>query len=111
MLLLLFLVFSFLRTSLFIFYFFFESSLIPTFFLILGWGYQPERLQAGIYLLFYTLFASLPLLASIFNLYYSVSTLNIYMFFSFFDLSFGFYVYISIIFAFLVKMPIFIFHL
>uniref|UniRef100_A0A336MVL7 NADH-ubiquinone oxidoreductase chain 5 n=1 Tax=Culicoides sonorensis TaxID=179676 RepID=A0A336MVL7_CULSO len=36
-------------------------SLIPTFFLILGWGYQPERLQAGFYLLFYTLFASLPL--------------------------------------------------
>ena len=35
---------------------------MPTLFLILGWGYQPERVQAGIYLLFYTLLASLPLL-------------------------------------------------
>jgi NADH-ubiquinone oxidoreductase chain 4 len=42
---------------------FFESRLIPTLFFILGWGYQPERVQAGIYLLFYTLLASLPLLA------------------------------------------------
>jgi NADH:ubiquinone oxidoreductase subunit 4 (subunit M) len=36
--------------------------LIPTLFLILAWGYQPERVQAGIYLLFYRLLASLPLL-------------------------------------------------
>jgi NADH-ubiquinone oxidoreductase chain 4 len=39
--------------------------LIPTLFLILGWGYQPERVQAGISLLFYTLLASLPLLVGI----------------------------------------------
>ncbi len=44
------------------FYVFFEASLIPTFILILGWGYQPERTQAGIYILIYTLTASLPLL-------------------------------------------------
>jgi NADH-ubiquinone oxidoreductase chain 4 len=38
-----------------------ESRLIPTlFFLILGWGYQLEGVQAGIYLLFYTLLSSLP---------------------------------------------------
>ena len=50
-LLLVLLVFTFRRISLFIFYLFFERRLIPTLFLILGWGYQPERLQAGIYLL------------------------------------------------------------
>jgi NADH:ubiquinone oxidoreductase subunit 4 (subunit M) len=43
--------------------------LIPALFLILGWGYQPERLQAGIYLLFYTLFPSLPLLVGILFIY------------------------------------------
>merc|ERR1712177_57858 len=43
----------------------FERSLIPTLILILGWGYQPERIQAGVYILFYTLFASLPLLLRI----------------------------------------------
>lgn len=43
------------------FYFFFEASLIPTLFLILGWGYQPERLQAGVYIIIYTVSASMPL--------------------------------------------------
>nr|QHZ87485.1 NADH dehydrogenase subunit 4 [Coeliccia cyanomelas] len=109
--LLLFLVFTFSSISMFMFYFFFEGSLIPTFFLILGWGYQPERLQAGIYLLFYTLFASLPLLVSVFNLYYSLNSVNIYLFFSFYNLDFGVYVYFSLIVAFLVKMPMFVFHL
>jgi NADH-ubiquinone oxidoreductase chain 4 len=49
----------------FLFVLFFESRLIPTLFLILIWGYQPERVQAGICLLFYTLLASLPLLVGI----------------------------------------------
>lgn len=53
---------AFIRGSLFNFYIFFEASLIPTLFLILGWGYQPERLQAGLYLIMYTITASLPLL-------------------------------------------------
>lgn len=43
-------------------YIMFEASLIPTFILILGWGNQPERSQAGIYILIYTVIASLPLL-------------------------------------------------
>jgi NADH-ubiquinone oxidoreductase chain 4 len=60
---------QFSRINLFSFYLFFESSLITTVFLILGWGYQPERLQAGIYLLFYTLLASLPILVGIFYVY------------------------------------------
>jgi NADH-ubiquinone oxidoreductase chain 4 len=34
-------------------------------FLILGWGYQPERVQAGVYLLFYTLLGSISLLVGI----------------------------------------------
>jgi len=56
------LVITFSCNNLLMFYFYFEASLIPTLFIILGWGYQPERLQAGIYFLFYTLTASLPLL-------------------------------------------------
>lgn len=51
------------------FYIFFERSLIPTVIIILGWGYQPERLQAGVYMLFYTLFGSLPLLVSLIVFY------------------------------------------
>lgn len=59
------LVFTFNTTNIIIFYFFFEWSLIPIFFIIIGWGYQPERLKASLLLFFYTLFASLPLLISI----------------------------------------------
>lgn len=50
------------RASLVRFYIRFELSLIPIFWLILGWGAQPERLSAGMSLLLYTALASLPFL-------------------------------------------------
>nr|ARX95735.1 NADH dehydrogenase subunit 4 [Protochauliodes biconicus] len=99
---------SFSSLNLFMFYLFFESSLIPTFFLILGWGYQPERLQAGIYLLFYTLFASLPMMISIFYMNNQIGSMSfIIMNYLFSNWLF----YLSMIFAFLVKMPMFLVHL
>nr|YP_010981251.1 NADH dehydrogenase subunit 4 [Pselliophora bifascipennis]WOE90381.1 NADH dehydrogenase subunit 4 [Pselliophora bifascipennis] len=106
--LLIFLYLTFSCMNLFLFYLFFESSLIPTLFLIMGWGYQPERLQAGIYLLFYTLFASLPLLVGVFYVYNEMFQLE------FFLLSLNFnsvLLYLSMVFAFLVKMPMFLVHL
>nr|AWB99286.1 NADH dehydrogenase subunit 4 [Anopheles rangeli] len=108
--LLMMLVLTFSSMSMFMFYLFFEASLIPTLFLILGWGYQPERLQAGVYLLFYTLLASLPLLIGIFYILDVNNTLsfNLLLNFSFMDLNF---LYLSLIFAFLVKMPMFLVHL
>jgi NADH-ubiquinone oxidoreductase chain 4 len=91
------------------FYLFFESRLIPTLFLILGWGYQPERLQAGIYLLFYTLLASLPLLIGIFYIFNNLLSLEIIFLLN--NQFYSFFLYISLIFAFLVKMPMFLVHL
>lgn len=108
-LLLILLVLTFRRISLFIFYLFFERSLIPTLFLILGWGYQPERLQAGVYLLFYTLLVSLPILVGIFYLYKSTGTLNFYLLNNYI---FNYEIlYFSLVIAFLVKIPIFLVHL
>nr|WBR65556.1 NADH dehydrogenase subunit 4 [Layahima elegans] len=107
LLLMLYLTFSSL--NLFYFYLFFESSLIPTLFLIVGWGYQPERLQAGIYLLFYTLFASLPMLVGIFYLYGYNWSLMYFMFEE--NLMMNYLFYLVILFAFLVKMPMFLVHL
>nr|QWX94979.1 NADH-ubiquinone oxidoreductase chain 4 [Lucullia flavovittata] len=104
MLIILFMTFS--TSNLFFFYLFFESSIIPTLFLIFGWGYQPERYKAGLYLLFYTLFASLPLLISIFYIYMSNSTLN----FSLIFLNMNIYLYLSLVLAFLVSMPMVFFH-
>nr|UJG45535.1 NADH dehydrogenase subunit 4 [Monoclona rufilatera] len=106
--LLIFLYLTFSSMSLFLFYLFFESSLIPTLFLILGWGYQPERLQAGVYLLFYTLLASLPMLLGIFYLY----NLNFSMIFNFLYNDYtNLFLYLCLIMAFLVKMPMFLVHL
>lgn len=103
------LILTFSSINLFLFYVFFERRLIPTLFLILGWGYQPERLQAGVYLLFYTLLASLPLLISIFYILNNALTLNIFMLinYSFYH----YFFYLTIIFAFLVKIPMFLVHL
>nr|ABB81912.1 NADH dehydrogenase subunit 4 [Timema californicum] len=100
---------TFSCSNLLSFYLFFEISLIPTLLLILGWGYQPERLQASIYLLFYTLFASFPLLVSIMYLYFIKGSLSFIMFYDFNIVYFIFY--LGMILAFLVKMPMFLVHL
>nr|WOA01884.1 NADH dehydrogenase subunit 4 [Drosophila melanogaster] len=107
--LLLLLILTFSSMSLFMFYLFFESSLIPTLFLILGWGYQPERLQAGLYLLFYTLLVSLPMLIGIFYVMNKIGSMNFYLMNNFmfnYDL-----LYFCLLCAFLVKMPMFLVHL
>nr|APT41527.1 NADH dehydrogenase subunit 4 [Pressatia choti] len=109
LLLLFLLILTFSTVNIFMFYLFFEGSLIPTFFLVLGWGYQPERLQAGLYLLFYTLLASLPLLITIMYLYMKFFTLD-YFFYILIN-EFNMYIYLSLILAFLVKMPMFLVHL
>nr|YP_008757590.1 NADH dehydrogenase subunit 4 [Parajapyx emeryanus]AEV44855.1 NADH dehydrogenase subunit 4 [Parajapyx emeryanus] len=108
----LFLVVSFCSMDLLMFYILFESSLIPTLLLVFGWGYQPERLQAGVYLLFYTLFASLPMLIGILYIMDSSGGLN-YLFFNMMsDKGVWSYVwYVCLIFAFLVKMPMYLVHL
>nr|YP_009351659.1 NADH dehydrogenase subunit 4 [Procubitermes undulans]AQP30239.1 NADH dehydrogenase subunit 4 [Procubitermes undulans] len=101
---------TFSSISLLSFYIFFESSLIPTLFLILGWGYQPERVQAGIYLLFYTLLASLPLLVGILYIYSSLGSLCLFILCGSGSLV-GTLFYVCMVFAFLVKMPMFMVHL
>nr|AML25803.1 NADH dehydrogenase subunit 4 [Elateroidea sp. BMNH 1274768] len=105
MILFLFLTFSFM--NLFMFYLFFEASLIPTMILILGWGYQPERIQAGVYLLFYTMFASLPMLLTIFFYYSYNNSLS----FSFLGGSYNYIMYMCMNMVFFVKMPMFFVHL
>nr|YP_010254533.1 NADH dehydrogenase subunit 4 [Lysmata debelius]QUA00605.1 NADH dehydrogenase subunit 4 [Lysmata debelius] len=113
-----FLLFSLLLTfcclDLLLFYIFFEMSLIPTFILILGWGYQPERIQAGFYMMFYTLFASLPLLVSLLSLYsYSGSLeMSLLKSSSFTDMGFTSLIwYFCSVFAFVVKLPVYMVHL
>lgn len=107
------LILAFSTSNIILFYIIFEASLIPTLFLILGWGYQPERLQAGTYLIFYTVTASLPLLFSIIIIYNLNSHLTFFLpYWTFIPFSHITTLWWGItILAFLVKTPIFITHL
>lgn len=96
---------TFSLSNIILFYILFEITLIPTLIIITKSGRQPERLKAGIYILIYTIFASLPLLLRIINIkYYTNLSLSFY---NTFNVNFP----LIFILAFLVKLPIFIFHL
>nr|YP_009712013.1 NADH dehydrogenase subunit 4 [Gastrophysa polygoni]QGA74023.1 NADH dehydrogenase subunit 4 [Gastrophysa polygoni] len=99
---------TFSSLNMFIFYLFFEISLIPTLLLIMGWGYQPERIEAGIYLLFYTLLMSLPMMIMIFYIYESYYTLSFNLMYFFLNNNFMF---LCMNMVFFVKMPMFFIHL
>uniref|UniRef100_UPI0030FEF737 NADH dehydrogenase subunit 4 n=1 Tax=Struwela camposi TaxID=2859449 RepID=UPI0030FEF737 len=104
------LILTFTQSNLLLFYIMFEASLIPTLFIILGWGNQPERLQAGMYLVLYTVAASLPLLLSISTIY----SLNSSLFFPLYMWSTPLLPtlwWAASILAFLAKMPLYSLHL
>jgi len=71
------LILCFNSNSIITFYIWFEASLIPTLLIIALWGYQPERMQAGIYLIIYTITASLPILILFIIIYTSSSSILI----------------------------------
>nr|QJD22451.1 NADH dehydrogenase subunit 4 [Haustorioides koreanus] len=106
--LLLFLILTFTLSNFFMFYLMFESCLIPILLMILGWGYQPERTRAGVYMLFYTLFGSLPLLILI--LYINSDSGSTYMYTGAAQVSVTL-PFICLISAFLIKFPMYLTHL
>nr|YP_009180593.1 NADH dehydrogenase subunit 4 [Calameuta idolon]ALM04149.1 NADH dehydrogenase subunit 4 [Calameuta idolon] len=109
MFMLFFLILTFSVLNLLTFYIMFEASLIPTLFLILGWGYQVERIQAGVYMMLYTLFFSLPFLLVMIYLYNYINSLDmVYMNIKKMDLNLLLYMLIML--AFLVKIPMFSLH-
>nr|UFR83203.1 NADH dehydrogenase subunit 4 [Blanfordimys juldaschi] len=70
------LIMTFSANELIMFYILFEATLIPTLIIITRWGNQTERLNAGIYFLFYTLVGSIPLLIALIYIQNSTGTLN-----------------------------------
>lgn len=99
------LILTFIISKIINFYILFELVLIPTILLIIIEGKQPERIQARIYLLIYTITASLPLLIRI------IFILNNYSFKISLLLIYKFNIIIFLIIAFLVKIPIYFIHL
>ena len=109
------LIVTFSSLELLLFYVAFETTLIPTLILITRWGAQMERFQAGLYFMFYTLFGSLPLLIRLIAIYLSSSSLSIPRVELIWTTkrsinSLTIWWSLSII-AFLIKMPIYGFHL
>lgn len=109
--LLLALILRFFSTSIFLFYFFFEASLIPIFWIIVGWGYQPERLVASLIMFFYTLISSLPLLASLVLIWHNSFSMRSENLLFEMPAKISRWYAASLTLAFLVKFPMFMVHL
>ncbi|YP_010229098.1 NADH dehydrogenase subunit 4 (mitochondrion) [Lemur catta] len=110
-----FLIMTFTATELILFYILFEATLIPTLIIITRWGNQTERLNAGLYFLFYTLIGSLPLLVALIHIQNYLGSLNMLtMSFCFQELSNSWssnLLWMACIMAFMVKMPLYGLHL
>nr|QYF07831.1 NADH dehydrogenase subunit 4 [Hypoponera sauteri] len=109
MLLILFVFFS--VKNLMLFYLFFELSLIPTFMLIIYWGYNPERLSAAYYMLMYTLLISLPLMVYFMYMYMIFGSFDMNLLLLLDKMKLSLWMFLILVGAFFVKMPIYMFHI
>nr|QLD22056.1 NADH dehydrogenase subunit 4 [Guerlinguetus aestuans] len=111
----LFLIMTFSASELVLFYILFEATLIPTLIIITRWGNQTERLNAGLYFLFYTLIGSLPLLVVLIYIQKSTGSLNFIL--SLYQLDTlpptwaSNMMWLACMMAFMVKMPLYGLHL
>lgn len=101
----------FVAKDLLTFYVFFESVLIPMFFIVGSLGSRSRRIHAAFLLLLYTIFGSIPMLFSILSIKSTAGTLDfqLLMDYDFGDIS---YLYWCTFFlAFAVKVPMMPFHI
>lgn len=104
----------FITRKIFILYIIFELSVVPIFTIIMGWGYQSERLGARLRLIFYTLTASIPLLFVfiwLFKTWSWATLLIIYINSSIGVVPVSLILIFRILIAFAVKLPIFGVHI
>nr|YP_006575891.1 NADH dehydrogenase subunit 4 [Champsocephalus gunnari]ADW15936.1 NADH dehydrogenase subunit 4 [Champsocephalus gunnari] len=110
-----FLILAFSATELIMFYVMFEATLLPTLMIITRWGNQAERLNAGMYFLFYTLASSLPLLVALLILQNTSGTLSLLTLQYMSPMSLTTHAdklwWVGCLLAFLVKMPLYGVHL
>nr|QEI26066.1 NADH dehydrogenase subunit 4 [Myotis nattereri] len=110
-----FLIMTFSATELIMFYILFEATLLPTLIIITRWGGQTERLNAGIYFLFYTLAGSLPLLIALIYTQTTLGSLNMLLIQYSTDPSTHIWgnslLWLAFMLAFMVKMPLYGLHL
>nr|ALO64729.1 NADH dehydrogenase subunit 4 [Lasioglossum leucopus] len=103
------LIMFFLSLQLLLFYFMFEVSLVMIFFIIIKWGKGKKRVEAAYYMMFYTLFFSLPFLIFLFLIIYS-SMLDLIMLMELVYFWMNNYFFIFMMGTFFVKIPMYMFH-
>nr|ALO64708.1 NADH dehydrogenase subunit 4 [Sphecodes ephippius] len=113
MLLLINLYLFFLSSYFFFFYFMFEVNLILIFFIIIKWGVGEKRLEAAYYMMFYTLFFSLPFLMFLFILMNKMmidlmNLMMVIMEIKMFNMNCYFFMFMMM--TFFVKIPMYLFH-
>lgn len=104
---------AFCSNNLFVFYVFFESSLLPMYFIIRFWGSRKRREHAGFLLLFYTLVGSFFIFPSIFLLFFLFGSTHFINFFIFDNANFFLksLVWVCLFIGFLFKIPTPPFHI
>nr|ACA24720.1 NADH dehydrogenase subunit 4 [Ursus arctos]AOD42294.1 NADH dehydrogenase subunit 4 [Ursus arctos]AOD42307.1 NADH dehydrogenase subunit 4 [Ursus arctos]AOD42320.1 NADH dehydrogenase subunit 4 [Ursus arctos]AOD42333.1 NADH dehydrogenase subunit 4 [Ursus arctos] len=111
----LFLIMTFSAMELILFYILFEATLVPTLVIITRWGNQTERLNAGLYFLFYTLVGSLPLLVALLHTQNNLGSLN-FLLMQYWTQPLpnswsSMFLWLACMMAFMVKMPLYGLHL
>lgn len=112
--LMLFLIIFFFSSESLNLYIIFELAVLPIFIIIIGWGYQSERLEARLRLLFYTITASLPLLGIYLWIYFDSITTNLLLIEKLLTLNNSLIskiIIFCLLAAFLVKLPMYGVHL
>nr|YP_004927939.1 NADH dehydrogenase subunit 4 [Wellcomia siamensis]ACV96775.1 NADH dehydrogenase subunit 4 [Wellcomia siamensis] len=96
--------FFFFSLNMMMLYIFFELSLFPMLIMILGYGFQIEKISAFYYLGFYTFLCSSPFL-------YVYFCSNFFLFYAYYDVVVSYEMLLFLTFCFLVKIPVYFFHL
>lgn len=104
LLVVLFSVLFFFSNSILLLYIFYELTLIPVIFSLLGYGSQVEKIRACYYLIFYTLFFGIPFL-------FIVSYVSLFFNFVYFDFFICYELVFLLSLCFLVKFPVYFLHL
>nr|YP_337820.2 NADH dehydrogenase subunit 4 [Limnonectes fujianensis]AAY45908.2 NADH dehydrogenase subunit 4 [Limnonectes fujianensis] len=106
---------AFTASDLMLFFVFFEASLVPTMIIIARWGAQERRLEAGMFIAFYTMLGAVPLILwfiDIFSTHGSLlSTLTLTSTFTYPMTNYPGFFWLMYNLAFLVKLPLYCLHL
>lgn len=108
----LFLILTFNSLNLLFFYIFFESTLIPMYFIIGIWGSKTKKTRAAFLFFIYTFLGSLVMLYALIYIYVKTGTLNYHELVNYpFSTNFQEFFWLAFFLAFSVKIPVVPFHI